>query len=134
MYSMTVSHHFLMAHTLAGAVFGDAQRLHGATLVVEAEFRSAELDENGVICDFTKALGLVKEIVAPFDCRNLDELAEFRGKNTTSEFLAGEIHRRLARHIRQGALGSGAGTAINSLKVTLRESPIAWASYDAPIR
>jgi 6-pyruvoyl-tetrahydropterin synthase len=131
---MTVSHHFLMAHTLAGAVFGQAQRLHGATLVVEAEFRRADLDEDGVICDFTTALNLVRDVVAPFDCRNLDELPEFRGKNTTSEFLAGEIHRRLARRIREGALGAGTGTAIAGLKVTLRESPIAGAAYDAPIR
>jgi 6-pyruvoyl-tetrahydropterin synthase len=133
MYSMTVSHHFLMAHTLTGALFGAAQRLHGATLVVEAEFRRAELDEHGVICDFTAALDLVKEVVAPFDCRNLDELPEFRGKNTTSEFLAGEIHQRLARRIRDGALGSGTDGTITSLKVTLRESPIAWAAYEAPL-
>jgi 6-pyruvoyl-tetrahydropterin synthase len=130
---MTVSHHFLMAHTLAGAVFGPAQRLHGATLVVEAEFRRAKLDENGVICDLTAALELVKEVVAPFDCRNLDELPEFRGQNTTSEFLAGEIHHRLARRIREGALGPGSETSIAALKVTLRESPVAWAAYDAPI-
>jgi 6-pyruvoyl-tetrahydropterin synthase len=133
MYSITVSHHFLIAHSLRGAVFGPAQQMHGATFVAEVEFRRAELDQDGIVCDIGRALDLVKAVAAEFDYRNLDELPEFRGRNTTSEFLAGEIHRRLTERIRGGGLGAGTEAAIVGLKVTLRESPVAWAAYDAPI-
>jgi len=130
MYSITVSHHFMIAHSLVGAVFGPAQQLHGATYVVEAEFRRQSLDADGIVCDIGRALDLVRMVVAEFDYRNLDEVADFRGRNTTTEFLAGEIHRRLARHIGEGALFS---PAITSLRVVLRENPVAWAAYDAPL-
>jgi 6-pyruvoyltetrahydropterin/6-carboxytetrahydropterin synthase len=130
MYSVTVSHHFMIAHSLVGAVFGPAQQLHGATYVVEAELRRDELDPDGIVCDIGRALDLLKAVLGEFDYRNLDEIAEFRGRNTTTEFLAGEIHRRLARQINEGALGP---QAIASLKVVLRETPVAWAAYDAPL-
>jgi 6-pyruvoyltetrahydropterin/6-carboxytetrahydropterin synthase len=130
MYSITVSHHFMIAHSLAGAVFGPAQRLHGATYVAEAELRRASLDADGIVCDIGQALDLLKTVLAEFEYRNLDELDEFRGRNTTTEFLAGEVHRRLARRIQEGALGS---PPIASLKVVLRENPVAWAAYDAPL-
>lgn len=130
MYSITVSHHVMVAHSLQGAVFGPAQRLHGATFVVEAELRRDALDADGIVCDIGRALDLLKTVLGELDYRNLDEIPEFRGRNTTTEFLAGEIHRRLARHIKEGALGS---RAIASLKVVLRETPVAWASYDAPL-
>jgi 6-pyruvoyltetrahydropterin/6-carboxytetrahydropterin synthase len=130
MYSITVSHHFMIAHSLAGAVFGPAQRLHGATYVAEAELRRASLDADGIVCDIGQALDLLKTVLAEFEYRNLDELDEFRGLNTTTEFLAGEVHRRLARRIQEGALGS---QPIASLKVVLRENPVAWAAYDAPL-
>jgi 6-pyruvoyltetrahydropterin/6-carboxytetrahydropterin synthase len=130
MYSITVSHHFMVAHSLRGAVFGPAQQLHGATYVVEAELRREELDADGIVCDIGRALDLLKTVLGEFDYRNLDEIAEFRGRSTTTEFLAGEIHRRLARQIKEGAVGS---PAIASLKVVLRETPVAWASYDAPL-
>jgi len=130
MYSITVSHHFMIAHSLAGPVFGPAQRLHGATYVVEAELRRATLDADGIVCDIGQALDLLKTVLAEFEYRNLDELDEFRGLNTTTEFLAGEVHRRLARRIQEGALGS---RPIASLKVVLRENPVAWAAYDAPL-
>jgi len=130
MYSITVSHHFMVAHSLIGAVFGPAQQLHGATYVVEAELRRDSLDADGIVCDIGRALDLLKAVLGELDYRNLDDLAEFRGRNTTTEFLAGEIHRRLARRIKEGALGS---PAIGSLKVVLRETPVAWASYDAPL-
>lgn len=133
MYSLIVSHHFLMAHTLKGAVFGPAQRLHGATQVVEAEFRRAALDPYGAVCDMTLALDLLKSVLADFDCRNVDELPEFRGRNTTSEVLAGEIHRRLAGRVRDGALGPEAQAGIAGLRVTLRESPVTWAAFEAPL-
>jgi len=130
MYSITVSHHFMAAHSLVGEVFGPAQGLHGATYVVEAELRRVALDADGIVCDIGRALDLLKAVLAEFDYRNLDELAEFRGRNTTTEFLAGEIHRRLARQIKEGALGA---ERIASLKVVLRENPVACASYDAPL-
>jgi|SRR6516162_9691171 6-pyruvoyltetrahydropterin/6-carboxytetrahydropterin synthase len=130
MYSLTVSHHFMVAHSLIGDVFGPAQRLHGATYVVEAELRREALNADGIVCDIGRALDLVKAVLADFDYQNLDEVAEFRGRNTTTEFLAGEIHRRLARRINEGALGSD---NIVSLKIVLRETPAAWAAYDAPL-
>jgi 6-pyruvoyltetrahydropterin/6-carboxytetrahydropterin synthase len=130
MYSITVSHHFMIAHSLAGEVFGPAQRLHGATYVVEAELRGASLDADGIVCDIGRALDLLRAVLGEFEYRNLDEFEEFRGRNTTTEFLAGEIHRRLAEHIKVGALGS---ERIASLKVVLRENPVAWASYDAAL-
>jgi 6-pyruvoyl-tetrahydropterin synthase len=130
MYSVTVSHHFMIAHSLAGAVFGPAQRLHGATYVVEAEFRSDALDADGIVCDIGRALDLLKGVLVEFDYHNLDEVAEFRGRNTTTEFLAGDIHRRLAKRIHEGALGPH---PISALKVVLRETPTAWAAYEAPL-
>ena len=133
MYSITVSHHFMVAHSLIGAVFGPAQQLHGATYVVEAELRRDSLDADGIVCDIGRALDLLKAVLGELDYRNLDDLAEFRGRNTTTEFLAGEIHRRLARRVGEGALGPQTADAIRSLKVVLRETPVAWAAYDAPL-
>ena len=130
MYSITDSHHFMIAHSLVGAVFGPAQQMHGATYVVEAELRRDTLDADGIVCDIGRALDLLKTVLAEFDYRNLDEVAEFRGRNTTTEFLAGEVHKRLAQRVREGALGS---QAIASLRVLLRENPVAWAAYDAPL-
>jgi len=130
MYSITVSHHFMVAHSLVGEVFGPAQQLHGATYVVEAELRRDSLDADGIVCDIGRALDLLKGVLAEFDYRNLDEMAEFRGRNTTTEFLAGEIHKRLARRIGEGALGT---REIASLRVVLRETPAAWAAYEAPL-
>jgi 6-pyruvoyltetrahydropterin/6-carboxytetrahydropterin synthase len=128
MYSVTVSHHFMIAHSLVGAVFGPAQQLHGATYVVEAEFRRDALDADGIVCDIGRALDLLKGVLAELDYRNLDEISQFRGRNTTTEFLAGEIHRRLTRRIQEGVLGP---QAIGSLRVVLRETPTAWAAYEA---
>jgi 6-pyruvoyltetrahydropterin/6-carboxytetrahydropterin synthase len=133
MYSITVSHHFMCAHSLHGAVFGPAQQLHGATFVVEAELRRDLLDADGIVCDIGAAIELLKAVLGELDYRNLDDLAEFRGRNTTTEFLAGEIHRRLARRVREGALGHDAAAAITSLRVVLRETPAAWAACDAPL-
>jgi len=132
MYSVTVSHHIMVAHSLVGTVFGPAQQLHGATFVVEAELRREELDADGIVCDIGRSLDLLKAVLGELDYRNLDELAEFRGRNTTTEFLAGEIHRRLARRVREGELATDAAS-IHSLRVVLRETPVAWAAYDAPI-
>jgi 6-pyruvoyl-tetrahydropterin synthase len=98
--------------------------------VVEAELQRDALDADGIVCDIGLALDLLKTVLAEFDYRNLDELAEFRGRNTATEFLAGEIHKRLVRGIKEGMLGS---QAITSLRVVLRENPVAWAAYDAPL-
>ena len=133
MYSVAVSDHIMIAHSFVGEIFGPAQRLHGATYAVEAEFRRRELDADGLVCDIGKALETLKAVLRELDYRNLDDLADFRGRNTTTEFLAGEIHRRLVAAIRGGALGAGTAEAIASLRIVLRESPVAWAAFEGPL-
>jgi len=133
MYSLAVSDHIMVAHSFVGEVFGPAQQLHGATFAVEAEFRRAQLDADGLVCDIGRALAALKEVLAALDYRNLDELPEFRGRNTTTEFLAGEIFRRLKPRVAQGALGPGTAGALASLRVTVRESPRAWAAFEGPL-
>jgi 6-pyruvoyltetrahydropterin/6-carboxytetrahydropterin synthase len=131
MYALTVRHSIMIAHSFRGAVFGPAQRLHGATFVVEVTFRRAALDRDGIIVDIGAATDLLRAVLEPLSYRNLDELPEFAGVNTTTEFLAGEIHRRISASIRTGALGPDPGFA--ALQVLLRESPDAWASYEGPV-
>lgn len=134
MYSVAVSDHIMIAHSFVGEIFGPAQRLHGATYAVEAEFRRRELDADGLVCDIGKALETLKAVLRELDYRNLDDLADFRGRNTTTEFLAGEIHRRLKARIAAGALGPGIAGTLDSLRVVLRESPVAWAAFEGPLR
>lgn len=131
MYSLTVRDHIMIAHSFVGAIFGPAQTLHGATFVVDAEFRRRHLSSDGLVVDIGAASALLKEVLAPLNYHNLDEMPEFRGRNTTTEFLAGEIHRRLAAGIRSGALGAD-GAAVESLRVSLSESHVARAAYEAP--
>ena len=133
MYSVTVSHHIMIAHSLVGTVFGPAQQLHGATFVVEAELRRDALDADGIVCDIGRALDLLKAVLGELDYHNLDEVPALRGRNTTTEFLAGEVHRRMTRRIRDGALAPTDAAAIHSLRVVLRENPVAWAAFDAPL-
>jgi 6-pyruvoyltetrahydropterin/6-carboxytetrahydropterin synthase len=133
MYTVTVSDHVMIAHSFRGAVFGPAQRLHGATYTVEATFRRRELDEDGIICDIGRALDVLKDVLAPLAFANLDELPEFAGKNTTTEFLAGVLHARLKAKVATGALGAGTAAQLDSLQVVLRESPVAWAGFDGPL-
>lgn len=133
MYSLAVSDHFMIAHSFRGALFGPAQQVHGATYGVEAEFRRAKLDEHGLVCDIGLALQVLRDTLAAFNYRNLDEHPELAGINTTTEWLAGEIHRRLAARAAEGALGPGTAGALASLRVVLRESPVAWAAFDGPI-
>ncbi|HZT52232.1 MAG TPA: 6-carboxytetrahydropterin synthase [Stellaceae bacterium] len=133
MYSIAVSGHFMIAHSFVGEMFGPAQQLHGATYAVEIELRRAELDGNGLVCDIGLAKRLLDETLAALDYRNLDDVAAFRGRNTTTEFLAGEIFRRLKPRIAAGALGPDTARALASLRVTLRESPIATASFEGPL-
>ena len=133
MYSLAVSDHVMVAHSFVGEVFGPAQQLHGATYAVEMEVRRVQLDGNGLVCDIGLALQALKSVLGEINYRNLDEVAEFRGRNTTTEFLAGEIFRRLKARIATGALGPGTAGALAAMRVTVRESPVAWAAFDAAL-
>lgn len=133
MYTLAVSGHFMIAHSFVGEIFGPAQQLHGATFEVTMELRRAELDGNGLVCDIGRAKALLDELLGTLAYRNLDDDPAFRGRNTTTEFLAGEIFRRLAERIKGGALGPGTAGVFASLCVTLRESPIAYASFEGDL-
>ena len=134
MYSIAVSDHIMIAHSFAGEVFGPARQLHGATYAVEVEFRRAELDADGLVCDIGLALKLLRDVLGALNYRNLDEVPELRGRNTTTEFLAGEIFRRMKARVAAGALGPTAAQALLSMRVVLRESPVAWASFEGVLR
>jgi 6-pyruvoyl-tetrahydropterin synthase len=131
-YSVTVRDHVLIAHSLQGEVFGPAQRLHGATYVVDTTFRRETLDADSIVVDIGRAQELLHEVLGEINYRNLDELADLAGLNTTTEVLAQVIADRIADHVRSGALGDGA-RAIATLAVTLHESPNASAGYERPI-
>ena len=128
MFSVTVRDHMLIAHSLRGETFGPAQRLHGATYVVDATFRRAELDSDGVVVDIGLASAELRAVLAELDYRNLDDEPSLAGVNTTTEALARLIADRLAERVR-AALG-GAAQELDSLVVTLHESPVASASYE----
>ena len=129
MFSVTVRDHIMVAHSFRGEVFGPAQRLHGATFVVDATFRRAELDADGIVVDIGRATDELRALLAELNYRNLDDEPEFAGTNTTTEVLARYIADRLADRVRAGALGDGA-RELDGLVVTLRESHVAWASYE----
>jgi len=131
-YSLSVRGHFMVAHSLRGSTYGPAQRLHGATYIVDATFRSAQLDADGVVVDIGRASNELTAILANLNYRNLDEDAAFAGQNTTTEVLAREIFDRLARAIRDGRLGEGA-RSISAMCITLRESHLAWGSYEGAL-
>ena len=131
MYSVCVRDHMMIAHSFRGEVFGPAQRLHGATYVVDVEFRRAALDADGLVVDIGLASTALRAVLEELNYRNLDDEAVFKGVNTTTEFLAGEIHRRLSASIRDGALGAD-GPAIAVMRITLHESHVAWAGYEGP--
>ena len=133
MYKVSVRDHFMIAHSFRGEGFGPAQRLHGATYVVDAEFHREALDADGVVIDIAAAADALRQALAALNFRNLDEEPEFAGRNTTTEFLARVVHDRLAVGLRAGELGAGAGD-ICLLRVTLHESHVAWASYEADPR
>ncbi len=133
MYSLAVSGHMMIAHSFVGEIFGPAQQLHGATYAVEMELRRAELDGNGLVCDIGLAKALLDEVLGELGYRNLDDVPAFRGRNTTTEFLAGEIFRRAKARIAKGALGPGTAGALSSLRVSLRESPIACAAFEGAL-
>jgi 6-pyruvoyltetrahydropterin/6-carboxytetrahydropterin synthase len=132
MYSVTVRGHMMIAHSFKGEVFGPAQRLHGATYVVDAEFRRPELDGDGVVVDIGKATEVLNGVLGGLGFRNLDDDLAFAGQNTTTEFLARVVFDRIVSALRAGELGEAA-RAIASLRITLHESHVASASYDAQV-
>ena len=129
MYSVTVRDHVMIAHSLRGEVFGPAQSLHGATFIVDATFSRAELDRDGVVVDMGRATEELHGVLADLRYSNLDEMPELAGRNTTTEVLARLIADRLADRIEAGGLGESA-RGVARIGVTLRESHIAWASYE----
>lgn len=131
MFTVTVRDHMMIAHSFTGAVFGPAQRLHGATYVVDAAFRRAELDDDGVVVDIGAAADLLHQVLGELTYRNLDDDPDLAGTDTTTEVLARVVADRLARRSGDGALGPGGGP--QALVVTLRESHVAWASYERPL-
>ena len=132
MFSVTVRDHMMIAHSLKGEVFGPAQRLHGATYVVDATFRRASLDADGIVLDIGRAAEALHLVVGDLSYRNLDDELVFAGTNTTTEVLAQVIADRLADRARAGDLGDGA-RELDGLVVTLRESHVAWASFERPL-
>ena len=129
MFSVTVRDHIMIAHSLRGDVFGPAQRLHGATYVVDATFRRGELDADGIVVDIGRAAEELRAVLADLNYRNLDDEPDFAKTNTSTEFLAKVIADRLADAVHAGALGEGA-RGLTGITVTLHESHVAWASYE----
>jgi 6-pyruvoyl-tetrahydropterin synthase len=127
-FSVTVRDHMMIAHSFRGEVFGPAQRLHGATYVVDATFRRATLDADGIVVDIGRAAEALSAVMDEFNYRNLDDEPDFAGVNTTTEALAKVVADRLADRVQAGGLGE-----LDELAVTLHESHVAWASYERPL-
>jgi 6-pyruvoyltetrahydropterin/6-carboxytetrahydropterin synthase len=132
MYTVRVRDHMMIAHSLSGAVFGPAQRLHGATYVVDVEFRRPEINADGIVVDIGRATDMVHEILGDLSYRNLDEEAAFQGRNTTTEFLAKAIFDRVVDALGDGRLGDDA-RAVERVAVTLNESHVAAAGFEGPV-
>jgi 6-pyruvoyl-tetrahydropterin synthase len=129
LFSVTVRDHMMVAHSFQGEIFGPAQRLHGATFVVDATFRRAELDADNLVVDIGLAAQQLAAVVGELTYRNLDDEAAFKGVNTSTEMLAKVVADRLADRVHEGLLGAGA-QGLDGISVTLHESHIAWASYE----
>ena len=132
MFSVTVRDHFMIAHSFTGDVFGPARRLHGATYVVDVEFRRGSLDRDGIVVDIGRAGETLRRVLGDLNFRNLDDEQAFKGHNTTTEFLARVIFDRIAAAVRGGDLGAEA-QAIEGVRVTLHESHVASAAYDGQL-
>jgi 6-pyruvoyl-tetrahydropterin synthase len=132
MYIVNVRDHFMIAHSFRGAVFGPAQRLHGATYVVDLELRRPELDADGIVVDIGLATEALRGVLAELNFRNLDDEPAFSGRNTTTEFMARAVFDRIAARIAAGALGPHAG-GLTQMRVTLHESHVAWAAYEGAL-
>ena len=132
MFSVTVRDHMMVAHSFTGEVFGPAQRLHGATFVVDATFKRPDLDDDGIVVDIGLAMQELGAVLGELTYRNLDEDPSLAGTNTTTEVLARVVADRLCDRLHTGALGEGA-RGISAVLVTLHESHVAWASYERPL-
>jgi 6-pyruvoyl-tetrahydropterin synthase len=132
LFAVEVRDHVMIAHSFRGALFGPAQALHGATFVVDAAFLAERVDGNGVVVDIGRAHNALKAILAPLNYRNLDDIEEFKGANTTTEFITKHIFDRLAETARAGDLGRD-GRDLNAIRVTISESHVARAWYEAPL-
>lgn len=132
MFAVEVRDHVMIAHSFRGAVFGPAQALHGATFVVDVAFIAPTLDQNGIVVDIGRAHEVLVSVLQPLNYRNLDELPEFKGKNTTTEFLAKYVFDKLASGARAGELGRD-GRELGAIRVKIAESHVARASYEAPL-
>jgi 6-pyruvoyl-tetrahydropterin synthase len=133
MFSVSVRDHFMIAHSFKGDVFGPAQNLHGATYVVDVEFKRRQLDDDGIVVDIGRATQILHVVLAELNYRNLDEDPTFAARNTTTEFLAFVIFERIAAEIAAGSLGRTAH-GLDALRVTLHESHVASASYEGALR
>lgn len=129
MYTVSVRDHMMIAHSFRGETFGPAQRLHGATYVIDVAFVRANLDADGIVVDIGKASETVRAVAGQLNFQNLDDVPEFKGQNTTTEFLAKTIFDRIAAAIGRGDLGESA-RGISLVRVTLHESHVAWAAYE----
>lgn len=132
MYSVNVRDHFMIAHSFRGEVFGPAQRLHGATYVVDVEFRRAALDLDGMVVDIARATDVLRSVLGALNLRNLDDDPAFAGQNTTTEFMARVVFDRIAAAAAAGELGAHAG-GLDALRVRLNESHVAWAAYEGSL-
>jgi 6-pyruvoyl-tetrahydropterin synthase len=132
MFYVEVRDHVMIAHSFQGEVFGPAQRLHGATFVIDAAFYAKDLDAAGLVVDIGLAVNVLKETLEPLNYRNLDDVPEFKGKNTTTEFLCKVLFDRLAIRAKAGDLGR-AGKEIAAIRVTIGESHTARAAYEGPL-
>ena len=132
MYSVTVRDHIMIAHSLKGDVFGPAQRLHGATFVVDVELKRQNLDANGIVVDIGRATDALHKVLGDLNYRNLDEVPALAGRNTTTEVLAKVVFDGIVASIRRGDLGSDAA-AVEQIRVTLHESHVASASFEGPV-
>ncbi len=132
MFTVCVRSHVMIAHSFQGELFGPAQRLHGATYVVDVEFRRPELGPEGVVIDIGRATSALEALLGDFAFKNLDDDPAFSGKNTTTEFLASVVFERMKARMRAGELGPGADH-VESLKVTLHESHVAWAAFEGKL-
>jgi len=132
LFTVEVRDHIMVAHSFRGAVFGPAQALHGATFVIDAAFMADRLDDNGIVIDIGRAHDALKAILKPINYRNLDDVPEFKGKNTTTEFLTKHVYDQLAKAARAGELGRD-GRELKAIRVTILESHVARAAYEAPL-
>ena len=132
MYKVRVRDRMMIAHSFKGEVFGPAQALHGATFVVDVEFRRKDVNADNIVVDIGRAIDQLKAILAELNYQNLDDIAAFAGQNTTTEFLARHVFEQMKAAIAAGELGPGS-EALDGLKIELAESDVAWASYEAAL-